>query len=42
MEKEARKQLREAKKADHKQKVEDKRAAIKADFEVFKTKLQNA
>ena len=32
--------MREAKKADHKQKVEEKHAGIKAGFDGFKAKLQ--
>ena len=42
MEKEARKQMREAKKADRKQKVEEKRAEIRASFDGFKAKFQKA
>ena len=42
LEREARKQLRETKKADYKQKIEEKRAEIREGFEGFKTKFQNA
>ncbi len=40
MERQARQQLRESKKAEHKQAVEKHRAKIKADFEAFKAKFK--
>ena len=42
MEKEARKQMREAKKADRKQKIEEKCAEIRANLDGFKAKFQKA
>lgn len=40
MEREARAKLREAKKADRKQRIEENRAKLKADFEEFKAKFK--
>ena len=39
MEKEARQKMREEKKENHKQKIEDRRAKMQADFDALKEKF---